>query len=707
MIIKKYYTTLLTVLTVSLLINNLGFSQKISSIHQTIDSLQKLLKSKNGNKIVLYNNLSKAYNDIQNDSAMIYIEQAIKLSSKLNNDRFLHTALNEKSRYYFYNNETEYRKKIEFKRLIISEKLNDKEMLFDSYRGIGSSYISLQELDSAALYLEKAKVLIKYVKNKKILGNFHITYALLQSYNNNLELAVANMMKAAEYYESINDDYSLATAYNNIGICYTKTNEIEKAISYHIKSLEYSRKTEQNRLITINLFNLSSNYLSLNQVVIASKYAEEGLVYAKKINDKSMTANLYNNIAMVKLDEKNYSDAILYNTAALEIFKILKNYEKQALTLENIAITYIEKGDFKKSIKFAEDALAIAKNNNILLEQQYTYELLSEIDSLQGRYSSSLYHYKKSIEIRDSIEKITNDKNVSKLKIKFETLEKEKKIIDLNSQNESKELRIINQRYQNYALLMLLILATLGLINVFFQIRSKRRVNRLLSNKNIQIEDKNNNLNKKSHELEKALVEKDVLLKEVHHRVKNNLQLVTSMLNLQADRLDDEKINAFVETSQSRITSMAIIHQILYSNNKIEFVNFHQYLLKLIKAGYDSFDFSQKDITYIIDAEGFSFHINTAIPLGIIINEIVHNTFKHAFKGLETGILKVSVSKEGQKVLVIIEDNGVGITEENKQKSTSFGLNLVELLVRQIEGEIVIEKNNGTITKIFFEPIKQ
>ncbi len=704
---KRFFIKLRAILILVFFYQASGFCQDGKSIRERIDSLQVLLQSKQSDSLPIFINLTDCYNNLQNDSASIYINKSLSvLNTVISDNKKLYEVLTQKHLFFVQKYAMDSIKKINFKRLNIANGIEDDKLIFDCYSDIAAYHVVMRRFDSATYFFDKAKLILPEIKNKESIASYYTNLGMFNAEKGDFDPAIKNYIKALEIHESINDIFALASIYNSIAVLSWHTSEKEKVIYYVKKSLHYSRIIGNEGLICTNLYNLGSCYLELKNTKAASKFLNEALVYANKLRLDYMKADIYNNLGAISvLDKKDYATAIIYNKTALGIYKQTGDEKRYISTLQNLSKHYLHKGNYEKSKAIIDSAIVLSDQKQIIEEKPGLYKLLSEIDSTQGDYLSSLTNYKSSIRIMDSLEKVKNADNIKELQVKFETSEKEKEITSLNSENKIKELRIIRQRYQNYILWAILGMSIIAVGSMLFQYRIKKRNNKLLSIKNEEIEEKNQILIDKSAQLKKALGEKEVLLKEVHHRVKNNLQLVTSILNLQADRLNDKKIEAFVERSQSRITSMALVHQILYSNDKIERIDFHKYLLKLVKAGYDSFDLNDQRIKYSIDAEEFYFHIDTAIPLGIIVNELVHNAFKYAFKGKKAGVLAITIYKESEKIAILIEDDGIGISKEDaNKKSSSYGLKLVALLVRQVNGKMIVSQNNGTSIKILFEP---
>lgn len=205
-------------------------------------------------------------------------------------------------------------------------------------------------------------------------------------------------------------------------------------------------------------------------------------------------------------------------------------------------------------------------------------------------------------------------------------------------------------------------------------------------------------------QLRTSLTEKETLLKEVHHRVKNNLQVISSMLHLQSARVTDEEVLMAFRESQSRVDTMALIHAKLYQSGDLTNVPFRSYIGELITNLYISFGISDETVKAVIDVADVTLNVNTAIPCGLIINELVTNCLKHAFPGNRTGEIVVSMRQtaDGRYVLVV-GDNGVGFPEDTDfRKTGSLGMKLVNSLTSQLDGTIELARSGGTTFTIRF-----
>lgn len=198
-----------------------------------------------------------------------------------------------------------------------------------------------------------------------------------------------------------------------------------------------------------------------------------------------------------------------------------------------------------------------------------------------------------------------------------------------------------------------------------------------------------------------SLKEKEQLLKEVHHRVKNNLQIISSLLNLQSDYVQDKQLLNLIRESKNRINSMSLIHEMLYSSEKLSEINFKEYLRILFDSILNTFQTEEYKIEFELDvAPEIQFNIDMMIPLGLILNEIFTNSFKYAFPN-HKGKISVQVKKTKKQYVFKIADNGVGIPEDfDVENAKSLGIQLIYMLSDQIDANITIDRKKGTVYKL-------
>jgi two-component sensor histidine kinase len=259
-----------------------------------------------------------------------------------------------------------------------------------------------------------------------------------------------------------------------------------------------------------------------------------------------------------------------------------------------------------------------------------------------------------------------------------------------------KEIEIIHEKEKSNLFAIIAVLSILVLLVLIFVTIRKVKQEKLLKAKNTEIKLQRDNINK-------IAKEKELLLREVHHRVKNNFQIVASLLELQTKGIEDKKALELANDGKNRVKSMALIHQKLYQNEN-GLIDFDEYIRLLVKELTAMYVSNQKIITKV-NSKKMMFDVDTAIPLGLIINELITNAYKYAFKNNKNPELNISISKESDDFFkLIISDNGPGLSERiNLKKIKSLGLRLVTRLVKQLQGTIKQTNEKGAYFKILFK----
>lgn len=243
------------------------------------------------------------------------------------------------------------------------------------------------------------------------------------------------------------------------------------------------------------------------------------------------------------------------------------------------------------------------------------------------------------------------------------------------------------------------VVVTLVLAGLYGNYRQKQKINQQLMSLIVSLETKNIRLDKRN-------AENELLLKEIHHRVKNNLEVVSSLLALQSAQIDNPEIQDAMQSSQNRVQSMGILHQKLYQNEHFAFIEMKNYFADLAENILDSYNLTEQ-ITVECPMQEFKLDMDTALPVGLIVNELLTNSLKYAFPEGRLGKIKISLEEIGQGILQLcIIDNGIGKVLHAQAQGTGFGTQLVDLLTRQIEGTLQQEVKNGTRISILFKKVK-
>jgi two-component sensor histidine kinase len=319
---------------------------------------------------------------------------------------------------------------------------------------------------------------------------------------------------------------------------------------------------------------------------------------------------------------------------------------------------------------------------------------------------SAIKHFEIHKKINDSLFSAIKAKQIAELDIKNKTLESAQSIKLLRSQskNQRAELARVNmQRNITFAGVAMLIIVAGFAFNGY---RHKQRSNLQLQLKQAEINAQNTSLQKLVHEKDNLLDEKDWLLKEVHHRVKNNLQIVMSLLNTQSAFLKNNAALAAIRESQNRVQAIALIHQKLYSNSGVAYIDMSVYINELINYLADCYNPAERGVRFEQMIQPIRLDVAQAVPVGLILNEAITNAIKYAFAD-RRGEIKVNLQLAEETIMLTIADNGKGLPADfDIKQAHSLGMEMMKALSKQLGGYFKIENCGGAIITVEFKAEK-
>ncbi len=626
------------------------------------------------------------------DSAVYYYNECFDYYKKWNDSwrqRYFLTSIAELYRFYHdYKNE-----KLYIKRALEGYAEKDDQTIL-ALKKMGLIVLNEGKVDSAKIYFSEAQSIFDSIP-KKGMG---VSNEFAQ-----LEIKKGNYSKAIDYYikelsnykEWRNPDKSpLYIANKNIQIArlFVKIDDFKKAEEYINKSQKIADENGFTGLKRLLLRERGIIYLPSNpdsSIVLFKEYYEKvkgGRSVPSKFSASFFLADAYNKIE----DTKN---AKIYIEKAKKYVSF--NHKPSQLSLYHriSGEYYMQIKDFNNAILHFKNSLKYAKKGK--LEKSIIQQL-----SLLGRAHYENHDYKKSYELtneaRTRNNKLTKSRNqqiVYELETKFQKSERELEIANLNIENNIKDQNISRKNKQlMYGLFGLILF--FGLAGTSYLLyRNKKKANQKLEEKNTIIQT--------------ALSEKELLLKEIHHRVKNNLQVVSSLLSLQSEYIKDDAAKSAVNDGQNRVRSMTLIHQNLYQENDLTGINVKSYFSKLLNGLFESYNIYGDEITFELNVEDIVVDVDTIVPLGLIANELITNALKYAFPN-KKGHIKVSFERAKDVLLFSVTDNGEGFDESilNGQID-SFGYQMIYAFCDKLNSTISVDCNNGTSVNITIPYVKQ
>lgn len=464
-------------------------------------------------------------------------------------------------------------------------------------------------------------------------------------------------IKELEHYPK-NDLLIIPSAYNDLGFYYSLTDNIDSAFHYYKRSIRLS---------------------------------EQNLQKSHPDAYDRLTGTVKGNIAVLYCKQNDYQKAI-----PLLLEDITINAENKDNHLQN-ASSLILLSDCYSKLKQYDKANKVLNQVEILLPkiaqastQVHFYKTKAELLKALHQTDLAYHYYKKAFHLNDSI----NRQNQSRLLGGNEILYHLEQQDDLITEQQA----AIQHKQQYILQIVLFGLLIITLFSFFYLINSRK--------KQLKIQKMNAEISAKNKLIKESLSEKEMLLREIHHRVNNNLQIISGILALQQIHNADDSIKVILQEGQARIQSIALIHKALYHSDNFAKVPFETYLKELVTVIQETYQKTGSTIRCDVKVHAIELNINTAIPLSLIINEIITNSFKHAFKNRADGSIAIVLQKINDHYKLTISDNGIGLPDNfNPALLHSIGFDLIIGLTKQLNGTLVWNNHKGTEINITFNEI--
>nr|WP_285897981.1 histidine kinase dimerization/phosphoacceptor domain -containing protein [Antarcticibacterium sp. W02-3] len=459
-------------------------------------------------------------------------------------------------------------------------------------------------------------------------------------------------------------------AYSDLSNLFWKQGKYEDGLKYGLQSLSYFEKREVVDLdYDFTLYIVGNNYLSLGQFDKALEYYLRSIEIGERYGFYNNLSDVY--ISLVELY------AVLNNFSKAEEAGI--NAIKYAYLLDNAFMlmrSYLSVGELQTKNKNFDAAIENIKRSIEVATPRFgdgfflgkTYKSLGLAYAGNEQYKEAYAAFSKYDSLNAVVFTAEADERIAQLETQFNVAQKENTI-----QLQQTRLSQQQSRQNLISLVAGLLFLTLTILLVSFF--NNRKKNKLLSNQNR---------------------EKEFLLKEIHHRVKNNLEIVSSLLALQTAQTSDPTVAHAMKESQNRVFSMSMIHRRLYQKEHLSSIEMKEYLKDLGDHILESF--GEKDrIRIMYSMADLHLDVDTAVPIGLIVNELFTNSLKYAFPHSKNGEIYIRLSRETTGVLNLwVKDDGIGLKPQEVAKGTGFGKKLIKLLTRQLDGSMEITTNAGT-----------
>ena len=571
------------------------------------------------------------------------------------------------------------------KGLNLAKSIGNKQLTATTLNGTGMVYMALADYPKALEQFQQAIAINDEIGNKNAeepaLANIGDLYSHLADYLKALEY----LQKALKIDRLTGNKTGEEAILGSIGLVYRELADYPKALIFFQQSLQINRAIGNKYDEEVNLSNIGSTYKDLSDPNKAITYLQQSLAIATEIGDKQGEALDIGQIGNVYLSQSNFPKALENLQQDLKMTIELGDKNGETDVFCDIGNVYEKSGNYSQALDYVQKGLKLAKEIGLLASEEYSYQILTEIYKKMHKPEKTLEAYQQYIVLRDSIMNVDKQKEITRKQMQFDFDEKEaltkaeqdKK--DIITKAEIQKDKLERDGFIGGGVFLLLLSGTL-----FYGYRRNQKQNILLSSQKAAIEARDK--------------EKELLLRELHHRVKNNLQIVSSLLSLQSNQMQDDTSRQAFREGQSRVEAMALIHQRLYLGDKLSTIDIQDYMQNLVRSVSGSYGYDNDKYELVFDVEKLNIDVEIAIPLGLIINEILSNCFKHAFKGIGLPRLEMALQKNGNSISMTISDNGVGMPEEmHSGKAKTFGMRMINSLTKQIRGSLKILNKGGSV----------
>lgn len=544
-----------------------------------------------------------------------------------------------------------------------------------AYLITGDGLVDLGFPDSAKTYLDTALKLTAFVSDSQAITGVHQTLGNMYFSQNEYENGLTHFLKALDFYPSSLSRSGKPNIYNNIGQLYHYMGQADEAKEYSLSGMRLAKEVGS----SIALYQGKHIY---GQSLVASGQIAKGIATLDSVRQYYLDRSRWHYVHRIDLD---LVDAYLkmgetdlakeYLNHAEEIEPEVQGIRHQMRKHLAWFDLYLLQGLSDRAEKEILQAKAFTKNLRNPRSMKAILEREIALLGKQGNYMEAFDRSKELKALEDEISSLATTRVVNEIQSKYNKAENERKILALSLENRIKTETIQRERNRLWTSIVFSILALASVLIILIQVRK---------------------IKKQKDVIATALEERETLLREIHHRVKNNLQVISSLLFLQAETVKDEKALAALQEGRNRVKSMSLIHQNLYQEDNLIGVNTTTYFEKLIGGLFASYNVDRELIKVDIEVESMIIDIDSLVPLALIVNELMSNSLKHAFDSNQLGQIRFVFKRAGDKIHLLQSDNGRGFEGAwAARKSDSFGFQLIEILSKKLDAQFEVDGRHG------------
>lgn len=545
----------------------------------------------------------------------------------------------------------------------------------------GKKQVIIGNYELAIATLQKAEQLAQKSKNKKATVLILLEFGKAYQFNAEHAKAIRLYETAYKLYEKNKASNEFLRVLTSLIDYYRSIGNWEKAYKYMNEALRLSKRVKMNAEVEIRLYNrIAAVENERMRPEKSFAYSQHALQLAEKNKLDYLSAVSLNEIGFYFENKREYEKALNFYFKAQGYWKDEEALRDYTNVTENIARVYRKQGKIKKSNVYAFEAMLLAEKNQWFANLQSIYLLLEGNFYLLNDMEKSNLYKARSLDAQISTYKKENSREVKELIEKYETEKKDKEIENQRAVNELISFKLYNEQKEKKWLIIGLSFLLGLLIIIAYLLRKQTELV-------AELKRKTNELQLSNMELTASLKHSSILMQEVHHRVKNNLQLISSMIEMEMLSKGDGQESQVLGDINRRVGAMSMVHQLLYSNHQLDKIEVHAYFELIIK------EINTLSNTFILHpkinltTDEIWMEMNQCVYLGMILSELVSNSLKHAFRGiLDPEISVLLKENDDGSIHLYYSDNGNGMGQ-NTKSPTGLGTRLIEIFSRQIKGQ--------------------
>ncbi len=544
-----------------------------------------------------------------------------------------------------------------------------------------SKYIAQNDPKQAEILGDSAIGMAKRIGFEKGLARSYEALANAQNTTGKYDLAIRNLEQALVIYKKTKNKTGTIQILNTLGNAYLGAKRYNTALDNYTEAYKLAtNNVKLNHLKAIVGSGIATVLLEQKNYLQALNYLNEAYEIFTGNKNEMLIAYTKANIADCQLRMGNYANAEKNFKAVIVYFKQIDDDYALALNYNNLGKLYSKKKAYNNAIPAFKTALNISLKRKAWDNIQENALALSVVYELSGNTSDALTNYKLYAQYKDSVSNKFRDKSVAEFQTKFETEKIKNEVVNANEKVKLSNL-LLNQKKnevsRNYIFLIVLFGFLIAVLILFLRAQ--------VAKKTIQAQ---------KNSLAVSLFEKETLLKELHHRVKNNLQVIIGLLQLQVSKVKQPEVTEVFIDASHKINSMALVHDMLFAQNDFTNIAAQTYITKLVSQVL--LGLGAQHITYSLNCDDVLLPANKAIPLGLIITELITNSYKHAFTN-NTGQITIALKATTEnKYTIVYTDNGQGLpTNYDVNTTKTMGLKLIHLLADEMNASIDIKSKHG------------